>query len=257
MVPAMDRAFKALGDASRRQLLDRLFAEDGQTLGQLDAALPKVTRFATMKHLRVLEGAGLVSTRRVGREKRHFLNPVPIRLIHDRWIRKYAEPIVAAMSALKRSLEAEAMNAPNDSPKHVYEVYIRTTPERLWQAITDPDQTEKYFYRSRVKTTWQPGDRIEYWLPDDVLAIEGTLIEVVPNRRFVQTWHAVWDDAMRAEPPHQVTWEITPMGDSCKLTVTHDHIGVEALRQVSGGLPLIVSGLKTLLETGEALAVRG
>ena len=244
----METVFRALSDPSRRCLLDELFRDDGQTVTELDAALPRVTRFATMKHLRILEAAGLVVTRRTGREKRHFLNPVPIRLLHDRWIRKYAEPIVGAMSGLKQGLEA-----PMNTPRHVYEVIIRTTPEALWRAITDPAETRKYFYGSRVETTWKAGDPILYRMPDGSVAIEGTLREVVPGRKFKQTWHALWDEKIAAEPPHEVTWEIAPLGDSCKLTVLHEGLGPEATRQVSGGLVLIVSGLKTLLETGEPL----
>jgi uncharacterized protein YndB with AHSA1/START domain len=245
----MEKIFRALGDRSRRRLLDALLRKDGQTLAELDAALPQVTRFATMKHLRVLEAAGLIATRRAGREKLHYLNPVPIRMIHDRWISKYAAPVVGAMSRLKSSLEEEAMNA----PRHVYEVLIRTTPEKLWRAITDPEETQKYFYGSRVESSWKPGAKIEYRMPDGSIAIEGTLIEVVPNRKFSQRWHALWDEKMRAEPPHKVTWEITPMKSVCKLTVLHEDLGAEALRQVSGGIVAIVSGLKTLLETGRAL----
>src|SRR5437764_14680221 len=104
----MDAVFRALADPTRRRLLDSLFREDGQTLGALEARLP-MTRFGVMKHLRVLEEAGLVTTRRRGREKLHFLNPVPIRLVHDRWVSKYAEPWAAALGGLKRQLEAEPM----------------------------------------------------------------------------------------------------------------------------------------------------
>jgi DNA-binding transcriptional ArsR family regulator len=100
----MDEVFKALADPTRRELLDRLFGRDGQSLGALEADLP-MSRFGVMKHLRVLEEAGLVTTRRRGREKLHFLNPVPIRLIHDRWVSKYAEPWAAALTELKTQLE--------------------------------------------------------------------------------------------------------------------------------------------------------
>src|SRR3954452_20677833 len=117
----MAAIFRALADPSRRLLLDRLFERDGQTLGELTAHLPDMTRFGVMRHLDVLESAGLITTRKEGREKRHFLNPVPIRLIHDRWIGKFAEPVVGAMAAMKRSLEAEAMSAPD----HIYSVYIK------------------------------------------------------------------------------------------------------------------------------------
>jgi len=140
-------------------------------------------------------------------------------------------------------------------PKHVHEVLIRTTAEKLWRALTDPDETAKYFYGSRVETTWRPGDRIEYRMPDGSIAIEGTLIEVVPNRMFSQMWRALWDENIRKDPPHKVTWEITPMKDGCKLTVTHEDPGPEALKQIGGGLVHIVGGLKALLETGEPLRI--
>src|SRR4051794_38139444 len=123
----MDEVFKALADPTRRSLLDRLFRQDGQTLSGLEERLP-MTRFGVMKHLRVLEEAGLITTRRRGREKLHFLNPVPIRLVHDRWVSKYAEPWAAALSGLKHELEGKTM-------EKVFEVYIKTTPERLWEAI--------------------------------------------------------------------------------------------------------------------------
>src|ERR671930_1920511 len=144
--------FKALADPSRRLLLDSLFVEDGQTLGELSARLPGMTRFGVMKHLRLLEAAGPVVSQKVGREKLHYLNPVPIRLIHDRWIGKYAEPWVGALADLKINLEGRAM----DRPRHVFQVYIRTTPDQLWQAITDPSFTVRYFRRSRVESGWRP-----------------------------------------------------------------------------------------------------
>src|ERR687883_363634 len=145
----MDAVFKALADPTRRKLLDRLYEEDGQTLGALVRRLP-MTRIGVMKHLRVLEDAGLVKTKRRGREKLHFLNPVPIRLVHDRWVSKYAEPWAAGLSALKHDLEARTM-------EKVFEIYIKTTPERLWEAITDPEMRSKYSFGIRVETDWAPG----------------------------------------------------------------------------------------------------
>src|SRR6266542_1765237 len=141
-----DDVFKALSDPSRRLLLDSLFVHDGQTLGELSARLPGMTRFGVMKHLRLLEAAGLVASHKIGREKLHYLNPVPIRLIHDRWIGKYAQPWVSALADLKVNLEGEDM----DRPRHVFQVYIRTTPEQLWRAITEPGFTRRYFHQSRV-----------------------------------------------------------------------------------------------------------
>src|ERR671939_955068 len=113
----MDDVFRALADPTRRSLLDELFEEDGQTLSALERRLP-MTRFGVMKHLKVLEEAGLVTTRKRGREKLHFLNPVPIRLVHDRWVSKYAEPWAAGLSELKRDLEGRTM-------EKVFEIYIK------------------------------------------------------------------------------------------------------------------------------------
>src|SRR5256885_15966724 len=123
MVRDMDgeAAFRALADASRRILLDRLFERDGQALEELEAALPGMTRFGVMKHLRVLGGAGLVPTRSACRRKLHCLNPVPIRLIHDRWISKYAAPWVSGITDLKHDLEAPTVNAPMPA----YEISLR------------------------------------------------------------------------------------------------------------------------------------
>src|ERR1051326_2768524 len=157
--------FRALADPSRRLLLDSLFVEDGQTLGELSARLPGMTRFGVMKHLRILESASLAPSRKVGRERLHYLNPVPIRLMHDRWIGKYAEPWVGALAGLKQRIEGVSM----DRPRHVFQVFIRTTPERLWDVITDPEFTAQYFHGSRVESTWQPGDRVNYYVEGDLV----------------------------------------------------------------------------------------
>ncbi len=142
----VEEVFRALADPSRRTLLDALFDRDGQTLGELGEALPAMTRFGVAKHLRVLEVAGLVVTRRAGRSKLHYLNPVPIRLVHDRWISKYAEPWVRTMSELKTSLEAAeadvevevgAPAATIAAGSVCHEIYVRATPEQA-RAALDP-----------------------------------------------------------------------------------------------------------------------
>ena len=137
----MDAVFRALADPTRRSLLDELFREDGQTLSALEGRFA-MTRIGVMKHLRVLEEAGLVVTKRRGREKLHFLNPVPIRLVHDRWVSKYTEPWAAGLVGLKNELER--------TMEKVYEIYIRTTPELVWQAITDPEIRAKYNFGASV-----------------------------------------------------------------------------------------------------------
>jgi uncharacterized protein YndB with AHSA1/START domain len=244
-------AFRALGDPSRRLLLDRLFERDGQTLGELTAWLPSMTRFGVMRHLDVLEEAGLITTRRVGREKRHYLNPVPIRLIHDRWISKYAEAVVGTLSAMKDHLEGRSMSAPD----HIYSVYIKAEPERIWRAITDGVETEQYYYGTRVGSSWEPGARIVYEYPDGKVAADGEVIEVEPPRRLAMTFHARWDPEIEAEGPVRMTWEIEPSdGGLSKLTVVSAGLGPKTAGEFGGGIVFIVSGLKTYLETGAVMA---
>lgn len=250
----MAPVFRALADANRRLLLDRLFDRDGQTLGELSGHLPGMTRFGVMKHLAVLEDAGLVTTQRVGREKWHYLNPVGIRLIQDRWIGKYAAPVVGAMTAIKHSLEGESM----DAPAHVYSVYIKSSPERLWRAITDGAETERYYYGTRVGSDWSVGSRITYEYPDGRVAADGKVLAIDHPRRLEMTFHARWDPEIEAEGPVRQTWEIEPTGDeSCRLTVTTRDLvpGSRRATEFSGGMVLIVSGLKTMVETGEPLSV--
>jgi len=246
----VDQVFKALADPTRRSLLDELFRQDGQTLSALEERFP-MTRFGVMKHLHVLEAAGLVVTRRRGREKLHYLNPVPIRLIHDRWVSKYAEPWAAGLSGLKKRLEK--------TMEKVYEIYIRTTPERLWEAITDAETRAKYNFGVRAESEWKPGARIEMVHPRaDGLLGEGTILEMDPPRRLVHTMLALWGEAVQAEGESRVTWEIEPVGgDSCRLTVIHDQLREGANEQLYGGWPMILSGLKTWLETGEPLTTPG
>src|SRR5436309_3174690 len=246
----MDEVFRALADPTRRSLLDELFEEDGQTLSALEQRLP-MTRFGVMKHLRVLEDAGLVVTRRRGREKLHFLNPVPIRLVHDRWVSKYAEPWAATLSGLKRRLEDKTM-------EKVFEIYIKTTPERLWEAITDSGMRAKYNFGVGVSSEWTPDSRYEAIHPGAGITIaEGENLEVDPPRRLVQSFNALWSDDVKSEGTSRVTWEIEPVGDSCRLTVTHDQLREGAHGEIYGGWPQILSGLKTLLETGETLTTPG
>jgi uncharacterized protein YndB with AHSA1/START domain len=246
----VDEVFRALADPTRRALLDELFREDGQSLRSLQGRFP-MTRFGVMKHLRLLEEAGLVVTRRRGREKLHFLNPVPIRLIHDRWVSKYAEPWVSALTGLKSELEENPM-------EKIYEIYIKTTPERLWEAITDPEIRAKYHFGTRQISDWTPGSRFEMSHPGgEALLGEGVNLEVDPPRRLVQNMVALWSDEAKAEGTSRVTWDIEAVGDSCRLTVTHDQLREGANEELYGGWPMILSGLKTWLETGELLTTPG
>ncbi len=250
----MDDVFKALADPTRRELLDELFREDGQTLTALESRLP-MTRFGVMKHLRVLEEAGLVVTRRRGREKLHFLNPVPIRLVHDRWVSKYAEPWAATLSGLKQDLEKE-----DRTMEKVFEIYIKTTPERLWEAITDPELRARYTFGVGVHSDWTEGSAYSGEVPregDPLVINRGENLEVDPPHRLVQSFEAMWSEDVRAEGTSRVTWEITQVEDSCLLSVTHDQLREGANGQLYGGWPMVLSGLKTLLETGEDLTTPG
>ena len=248
-------AFRALADPSRRLLLDRLFERDGQTLGELTAHLPDMTRFGVMRHLDVLEEAGLITTRREGREKRHFLNPVPIRLIHDRWISKYAAPIVGAMSALKGHLEAP----PVASSDHVYSIFIDAAPERVWQAITSGDDTVQYYYGTRVVSDWHPGSHIRYDNDDGSPAATGEVIAIDPPKRLEMSFLARWDPELEAEGPVRQVWELEPANAATKLTVTTIGLkaGSQMAREFGDGMVFIVSGLKTFVEGGVTAVLAG
>ena len=244
-----DHVFKALADSTRRHLLDRLFERDGRTLGELESEL-EMTRFGVMKHLRVLEEAGLVVTQRSGREKLHFLNPVPIRLVHDRWVSKYAEPWAAGLTGMKHELE--------DQMEKVFEIYIRTTPERLWEAITDPAIRAKYQFGAVVESDWTAGSPYRLGHPAaERPLIEGENLVVERPSRLVQTMRALWGPDAERVGTSRVTWEIEPVGDSCRLTVIHDQLPPDAPAELYGGWPMILSGLKTWLETGQTLTTPG
>ena len=238
-------------------LLDRLFERDGRTLMDLEAQVAEMTRFGVMKHLRVLEEAGLLTTRKVGRQKFHYLNPVPIQLIHDRWVSKYTRPRAAALADLKTAVEQVGGAMQGSKPQQVYQVFIKAPPEQVWAGITRPEFTTRYFYETRVKSALAEGSPFEYLSADESqLVVQGEVIEAIPPRRLVHTWNMLYDSDLAADPPSRVTWEIEPVeGGVSKLTVTHDGFERETptYRTVAGGWSWVLSGLKTLLETGETL----
>jgi uncharacterized protein YndB with AHSA1/START domain/DNA-binding transcriptional ArsR family regulator len=260
-----DRVFKALADPTRRRLLDRLFERDGRTLTDLESDVD-MTRFGVMKHLRLLEDAGLVVTRRSGREKLHFLNAVPIRLIHDRWIDKYTEPQVSALADLKNELERTmTTSTETGTTVQVHRVYIKATPQAIWTAIVDPQWSQRYGYRAVVDYDLRPGgvfralagDHMPGADPTDCV-VEGEVVEVDPPHRLVQTWRPTWLD----EGFTRLTYEIREGENGvCSLTVVHDvHGAPQTGAQVSGevenaggGWPEVLSDLKSLLETGASL----
>jgi uncharacterized protein YndB with AHSA1/START domain len=246
-----EKVFKALADASRRKLLDALFQRDGQTLGELETQLP-MSRFGTMKHLQLLEDAGLITTRKIGREKFHYLNPVPIQQVYERWVSKYAAPWTHTLIHLKSALEGHTMSA---TTTHVFEVYIRTSPEKLWQALTDGSLTAQYYFNTAVQSAWTVGAPYYYNYANGQPMIEGEILEIEPPKRLVTTFKPLWTDA--AQPFTKVSWEIEAKGDACKLTLTHEGLDAAAglTRGLFSGWSQILSGLKTLLETGYVLVV--
>jgi uncharacterized protein YndB with AHSA1/START domain len=252
-VEVVEDVFRALADPTRRELLDELFRQDGQTLGRL-AGRFDMTRVGVAKHLAILEDAGLVVSRRQGREKLHYLNPVPIREIHQRWVSKYTETWAAGLVDLKRDLE----KGEEATMEKIFEIYIKTTPERLWEAITDPEIRAKYNFGAGIYSDWKPGSSYAMTAANARGQLgEGNNLEVDPPHRLVQSARFLWDDDVQAEGTSRVTWEIEPVGDSCRLTVTHDEMREGANDQIYGGWPMILSGLKTWLETGELLTTPG
>jgi uncharacterized protein YndB with AHSA1/START domain/DNA-binding transcriptional ArsR family regulator len=262
---AMDEVFRALADPSRRRLLDSLNRESGQTLRELCGGL-EMARQSVSKHLAVLAAAGLVSTVWRGREKLHYLNAAPIAEIAQRWISAYDRPRVEALADLKQALEGSPMS----KPEFVYTTYIRTTPEQLWRGLTDPAFTRRYWGLG-FETDWAVGSELTVVLDKDGVRIADPAQVVLasePGRRLSYTWHtftpewaAAYDIAegerarWAAEPRSKVTFEIEPLGEYVRLTVTHDGVdaGSAVLQGVSAGWPMLISSLKTLLETGAAL----
>ncbi len=139
----------------------------------------------------------------------------------------------------------------------VFEIYIKTTPERLWEAITDGEMRKKYCFGVGVESEWTAGSTYEAGVPGVVDISSGENVEVDPPRRLVQTFTALWSDDVKNEGISRVTWEIEPVGTSCRLSVTHDQLADGANSELWGGWPMILSGLKTLIETGEELDTPG
>ena len=248
----MDAVFRAINDPSRRLLLDELFERDGQTLGELCIHLPDMTRYGVMNHLRVLEEAELITTRKRGRQKFHYLNPVPIKLVHDRWISRYAEPRIGSMTDLKARLETGDQRM--DTPAHVYKTFIRATIDQVWEAITNPEMTAGYFYGTAVESSWEVGSELNYRYPDGSLASDGEILAIDPPKRLEFTFRALWDEKLTDEGPAREVWELTESSGMVELKVEIYEIGPESLQDFSEGLPYILAGLKTLVETGERLA---
>ena len=241
-----DLVFKALADPGRRILLDRLAERDGRTLHDLESALPHLTRFGVMKHLRVLEDAGLVVSRKVGREKHHYLNAVPLRELHDRWLDRFTSSTARGLLDLRRTLEKEHRMS-DHAPKHVYEILIRATPDQVWQALTDPDMTQRYYYGMRIEGPLTTGTPYTY-TGDGHVGITGDVVEAVPGKRLVTTFRALFDDNGRDEPASRVSYELEPNDAGTLLRLIHDELADSPAtsESVGGGWPGILFGLQGL-----------
>ncbi len=263
MVGDLDEVFKALADPSRRHLLDSLNARNGQSLRELCVGLD-MARQSVTKHLAVLEAANLVTTVRRGRKRLHYLNAAPINDIADRWINDYDRERVQALAELKRALE----DNPMQKPSFAYTTYINTSPERLWQALTDPAFTRRY-WGTALESEWNVGSTVTLDERGVTIADPGQVVlESDPYHRLSYTWHSFtpeWaeihgfsDELLRklaGEPRSKVTFDIEAVGQMVKLTVVHDGFepGSNALELVSEGWPRLLADLKTLLETGDTL----
>ena len=236
----MDEVFKALADPTRRYLLDLLRVQSGQTLGELCTSLD-MTRQSATQHLAVLEAANLISTVRRGREKLHYLNPVPLHEMQERWIDKFERPRLRALSAVKRQAE----DTMSDRPTFVYTTYIESTPEKVWHALTDADLTAAY-WGHRNESDWQVGSSWAHVRTDGsgISDVSGEVLVSDPPRRLVTTW----DES-------RVTFDLEQFHDIVKLTVTHEELATaQDEADVALGWPSVLANLKTLLETGRTMS---
>jgi uncharacterized protein YndB with AHSA1/START domain len=260
----MDEVFKALADPGRRRLLDSLNTSNGQSLRELCSEMD-MARQSVSKHLAVLEAANLVTVVWRGREKLHYLNAEPIDAIGERWIKQYHRERAHALADLKRALEEPSMQ----KPEFVYTTYIKTTPEQLWQALIDPAFTRRY-WGATFTSDWQAGSQMTWEYEGVTVADPAQIVlESEPYRRLAYTWQTVTPEFAKtvgfsdeyfaevaAERRSKVSFDIEPHGQGVKLTVVHDDFDPESamLKSVSNGWPVILSSLKTLLETGETLS---
>jgi len=249
----MDKIFKALADPGRRKILDILKEYPGINVNELTDHFD-YSRFAVMKHVKILEESNLVVSQKDGKNKKLYLNAVPIQTIYDRWISKYSAIWASKLNSIKYQLETEE-NMSSSDIKQVYVTYIKSTREKVWNAITRGDLTQQYYFNTKITSEFKPGSKIEYlgvdkdgnpWIP-----VSGEIIEFVPMEKFSHTFNMYGSD----EPATKAEYSIEEADGLIKLTLVHSGFTSESklFNDVSGGWPLIFSGLKTLLETGSPM----
>jgi uncharacterized protein YndB with AHSA1/START domain/DNA-binding transcriptional ArsR family regulator len=250
----MDEVFHALADPTRRALLDRLYAKNGQSLSELCTDMG-MTRQAVTQHLALLEAANLTTSVWHGREKLHYLNPAPLHEIYERWLAKFDRRQLEALSELKQSLEAAERGKLMSKPKFVYVTYIGTTPERLWDALTQGEFTKKYWYGRRIESDWQIGSPVRFFDGDsDDLTDSGVVLESDPPGRLAYTFQNEFDPEARKLGHSRVTFTIQAHQGMVKLTLIHDELPTEEVAEgFREGWAPILSSLKTFLESGQPL----
>jgi len=256
MLLSVDAVFRALSHEGRRVLLDQLYSRRGLTLGQLAQQLP-MSRQAVAKHVAILEAANLVSCHRQGREKRHYLNPVPIAEIVRRWVGKFEDARLEALTDFRDDLEDKSRRhiVSEHAPDFVYVIFIAASADAVWQGLVDTDLTRQYWKHDNV-SDWTVGSPWRHVNVDGgATDIVGTVLEVDPPRRLVISW-SFPQDVQDAAKVSRVTFEFVPLGPDTKLTVTHADLeaGSDMLAGVTDGWPAVCSNLKSLLETGKVLS---
>lgn len=243
----MDKIFKALNDPTRRAILDALRKQDGQNLTEIESGLT-MTRFGVMKHLRVLEDANLIVTRKVGRFKYAYLNALPLQEVMDRWVAPFLQPQARALSALKSKLERETKMG---KPDFMMQTFIRCTQDALWSALTEADEMARYHFACNVvQGNPAVGKATAFILPNGDAMLRQVTTALDPKSRIAMTFEPLFmgPDA----PASHMVYLIEPQGETCKLTIEHYDLapGQEGFAE---GWARLAASLKSYLETGEAL----
>ncbi|GAB2623075.1 ArsR/SmtB family transcription factor [Pseudactinotalea suaedae] len=261
--PDLDRTIRALADPHRRALLDTLRARDGQAVRDLEGVLPELGRHAVLKHLRALEAAELVITRKVGRSRFVHLNPTPIVDLARRWLDDYSAFAGLALARLRDHLEPgrTRQGEPMSTTRTlVATAVIEATAEKVWQAIVDPEQSRRWFFGGVVRSDWQVGGPIEWVDAEGSSLIAGEITAIEPGVRLAHTFSATWSPETAADPVSTYEWTLESMGENLtRVTITHSDVPVGSAteQQVDGGNSLVISALKTYVETGRTMAGMG
>jgi uncharacterized protein YndB with AHSA1/START domain/DNA-binding transcriptional ArsR family regulator len=241
----MDKIFNALGDKSRRYLMDLLYERNGQSLTELSSNLD-MSRQAVTKHLKILESAELIVPVWKGKEKLHYLNPVPLRLIYSRWINKFDENRIQGIYDLKNELENTTQEVKMKG--FVYQIVIATSAEKVWESLTKPEFTQKFWFGRSVISDWELGSPVSILTPEGKEEMKGEVVEFQPNKRLSYTWRTPEEAVTEITT---VVFELQEMGPMTKLTILHDMDAESAkFQQATAGWTFILCGLKTFLETG-------